>query len=137
MAFSKDSTFTIHNVTGETSGETFSGAFRVLLVLSHAQQLERDRIRRELLGGQAQAAADERAANQARIFSDLAVRIASAPRFWTESNNGLELVDDSVVKAVYDQTTKLVADHMAEVEKRAEVARKQLEAAQPSAPSPT
>lgn len=120
-------------VTGETSGEEFVGKFKARKVLNHAQQLEVDRIRRDLLGSSSNPdAASPRAANAAMIFAELAVRLVDAPNWWKESGNGTDLYDDNVVASVYQEAMKAQNDHLKAVKARAEAAKKDLEKLNPA-----
>jgi hypothetical protein len=128
MAFDPNALATfIINEVGETTFESYPGAFKVRQLLNHAQQLERDRLRRDLLGGSAQTMATPRAADQAAIFAELMIRIVEAPKWWTESGNGVGLFDDNVVKKVYDLSIKAEDDFKDEIRKRAAEAKKDLE----------
>jgi hypothetical protein len=106
MASVKDVSFSV-KITGEISGEEFAGVFKVRPTLPFALQMEKDRLRREFLGQHAPGMAPDRIVNMANIFADLAVRITDAPRWWTESNGGMALEDDKVLKAVSDGSSEV------------------------------
>ncbi len=99
-------TFSIH-VVGDKTNETFTGEFTCKLILSHRDELIRDSRKRELLGSINPQFADSRSVNQADIFGEVFVRITNAPQFWAESGNGLDLLDDNVVAAVYRECMRL------------------------------
>jgi hypothetical protein len=120
----KDQAFTI-SVVGETSGETFRGEFRASKFLTHRQQLLLDQKRRELLGTNPDSAS-VRARNQAEVFSQLFVRLTEAPRWWTESGNGMDLVDDNIMVEVFGGAMKVEEEAMAAIKKKAEEAREAL-----------
>jgi hypothetical protein len=127
MAFNpKDIQFNV-KVTGEVSNEEYAGLFKMRPILPHALQLEQDRLRREYLGGMADSASP-RAANQASIFAYLAVRVTEAPSWWKDSNNGFALYDDNVVGAVYNTALAKVEEYLSGLQKKAETAKKELEA---------
>jgi hypothetical protein len=113
-------------VIGETSGEEFVGTFKALPVLTHFQQLRLDEIRREFLGSNPMGAT-ARAQNQAMIFAELAVHLTDAPIWWKESNSGQNLYDDNVVAAVYAGLGKVREEFQADLKKRTEAAKKDLE----------
>ncbi len=94
-----EESFTV-NVTGDTSGENFRGVFRTKLRISFRDSLEKDRIRRQMLGDLPEGASI-RANSIADIFSDLAIRIIEAPSWWTNSGNGMDLEDENVLGEVY------------------------------------
>lgn len=127
----KDVPFPI-KVVGDTTFQEYGGQFRARQLLNHDQQLERDRIRRELLGDKPEQATD-RAKNQATIFAELAVRLTEAPAFWTASRNGLDLYDDNVVGAVYAEAMAVEMKFREELQKKAEEAKAALEKMAPKA----
>ena len=120
----KDQAFTI-SVVGEVSGETFRGEFRALKFLTHRQQLLLDQKRRELLGGNAEFSS-QRARNQAEIFSQLFVRLSEAPKWWLESGNGMDLVDDNIMVEVFNAAMKVEEEAVSSVKKKAEDAKEAL-----------
>lgn len=125
MAFNSEPiNFTI-SVDGEVTGEKYRGEFKAKPRLSHRDQMQRDRVRRELLGGDAQFA-DQKTLYQAEIFSQLAVRIIKAPSWWTDSNGGLDLEDDAVIAQVYKQAMKLEEEALAALKKEADAAKADL-----------
>jgi hypothetical protein len=128
MASVKDVSFSV-KITGEISGEEFAGVFKVRPTLPFALQMEKDRLRREFLGQHAPGMAPDRIVNMANIFADLAVRITDAPRWWTESNGGMALEDDKVLKAVSDGSSEVQRKFYKELEDKAAKAKSELEAA--------
>jgi hypothetical protein len=125
MATNKyEATFTIDEI-GETTGDKFPGVFKVKTRLSFRDALERDKIRRALLGEQPEGAS-VRAANISEIFSELAVRIVDAPSWWTNSSNGMDLSDDNVIRAVADATMKAAAEAASALKKGADEAKRGL-----------
>lgn len=119
-----DAPFSI-NIAGDVETDRYIGDFRTKVRLSHRDHLERDRIRRELLGADP-VNASPRAASIAEIVSQLAVRITKAPPWWVDSDNGLSLSEDSVLAAVYDAAIKVERDAFEEIKKKAEQAKKEL-----------
>lgn len=120
----KDQAFTV-SVVGETSGETFRGEFRAVKFLTHRQQLLLDQKRREILGVNPESAST-RAANQAEIFAQLFVRLSDAPKWWLESGNGMDLVDDNVMVEVFNGAMQVEKAAIEEMKKRAEEAQSRL-----------
>jgi len=113
--------FTV-DVLGDVSGVQRTGKFTVKRRLSFRDQLARDNFRRSLLGP---SVGDPyvRAANLAELFSETMVRIIDAPSWWKDSDNGLELEDDNVFRAVYIKTMECDVEAkraMAEAAKKAE-----------------
>jgi hypothetical protein len=120
----KDQAFTV-SVVGETSGETFRGEFRAVKFLTHRQQLILDQRRRELLGANPDSAT-VRAKNQAEVFAQLFVRLTETPKWWLESGNGMDLVDDNVMVAVFENCMSVEKNAIDELKKKAEEAKESL-----------
>ena len=93
------------SLTGDVTQEKWLGNFKCKLRLSHRDSLAKDVYRRQLLGANPDQASG-RAASLAFIASELSVRITSAPAWFMASDNGLELSDDNVLAAIYDECTK-------------------------------
>lgn len=126
---SKEAKFTV-TVVGETTGQNFSGIFRVKNRLSHREQLLRDETRRQILGS-APDAASPRAMNQALVFSEIAAHLIEAPKWWQLADGGLDLEDDNVVAAVYDGVVKTVSDFQESIRKQLDTDKKAVREALP------
>ena len=113
------------SVLGNKTGETFAGKFRTLRRLSHRQELARDRIYRDLLGEQPENAS-ERAKEQAEVLSDIQVCLREVPAWFKEAGMGLDLVDDSILTEVWNQTVKARVEAIQEVQERAKEASDKL-----------
>jgi hypothetical protein len=92
---------------------------------SHIPQLMLDQKRRELLGANPDAAS-ARARNQAEIFAQLFVRLSDAPKWWSESGYGMDLVDDNIMVEVFGGAMKVEEEAMAAIKKKAEEAPKRV-----------
>lgn len=112
-------------VTGDKSGETYTGDFSCFRRLSHRQELSRDRVMRELLGEKPDSAS-ERAKSQAEIFADLSVCLKKTPDWWKSSGNGLDLVDDNVLQEIWAKTIEIRLEAINEVKKKGEEAQEKL-----------
>lgn len=110
---------------GSITGEEWSGEFEFWTVLTHRQQMDRDRIRRDFLGAR-ELDAPQRTRSQAEAIADLTVRIFKAPTWWLLSNQGQDLVDDEVITAVYDMVIKAENDFFLEREKKVAAAKGEL-----------
>jgi hypothetical protein len=118
--------FTV-SIKGETSGENFAGKFTVKTKLSHGNQLMQDQIRRQLLGPQPVGVVPgDRATNTSEILSQLQVRIVSAPSWWTNSDNGLNLDDDNIIVEVFTKATAVEVEYKESIKTAAEEAKKKL-----------
>ena len=103
----EDAPFEIH-VMGERTKKLWSGQFRCLRFLTHRQMLQRDRLIREFLAGDNAEQTAER--YRATALADCAVSITKAPQFWTDSGNGLDLVDESSLVEVWKAIQKIQND---------------------------
>lgn len=102
------SEFTV-SVRGELSGEDFRGVFKAVPLLSHRQNLARDQMRRDLLGPKPEEASAD-AVNISQVFSKLYAHLTETPSWWKDSGNGLNLLDEAPVAAVYEQVLKIETD---------------------------
>jgi hypothetical protein len=112
-------------VTGMLTGQEWAGEFEFYRVLTHRQQLEKDRTRREFLGAFSEAV-DPNTFGRANAFADLKVRVISAPSWWENSNGGLDLIDDEVLLAVFEAVLKNENEFVAERMKKVADAKKDL-----------
>lgn len=130
MAVAKyESPFTVET-TGDTTGEKWKGLFKVKTRLSHRDQLNRDRVRREMIGNNPDAAS-ERARATADVFSQLSIRLIDAPSWWVNADNGLDLADENVVIEVFQAALKAEQDETAKALKKGSDARKDLKTDSP------
>lgn len=113
-------------VVGSITGEEWSGEFEFWTVLTHRQQMERDRLRREYLGAR-ELEAPNRTRSQAEALADLQVRIFKAPLWYVSSNQCQDLVDDEVLTAIYDMVIKAENDFFLEREKKVKEAKGELQ----------
>jgi hypothetical protein len=121
-----DTPFTLH-VVGETSDQTWTGEFRAKKWLSHRDQLGKDQIRRELLGGQPGVAGD-RAITTATMLSELRVRLTKFPEWWATTGFGIDMADDNVIYQLYQDALKIEDEAMEAKKAKAEKVQAQLRA---------
>ena len=115
------------SVEGEITGEMFKGVFKCVPRLSHAGNLRRDQMRRDILGPKPEEASPD-AQNISMVFSKIWAHVTEAPSWWKDSRNGLELLDESPVAAVYDQVARIEREAIEAVKKAAEQAKAELKA---------
>lgn len=126
MSNKYESSFAI-SLVGDETGETFAGKFTVKTRLSHAEKVNQDVIRRNMLGAQPNGAtAGELASNTCEILAQLAVRVVTSPSWWTGSNNGQDLYDSNVLVEVFTNAIKAETDAKVELKKAADEAKKEL-----------
>lgn len=113
------------NVVGDATGQQFRGDFEAKVRLSFRDEIERDKIRRAIIGPDPDNAGP-RTKNQAFIVADLQVRLTKTSPWWQSANGGLDLEDDNVLLAIFEAATKIEKDAADEIKKKAEVAEKEL-----------
>ena len=121
MILNDPKSFTI-NVKGTTTQQDYNGVFKVRLLLSHRQKLQKDEARRGLLGAQPDQASMD-AMKTAVIFSTVWAHLLEAPGWWKDANNGIDLLDDEPVGEVYDKIVALQEEAFGTVEKEGEKAK--------------
>ena len=119
-----EKSFTINCVGA--SGERWAGEFKVKTRLSHRDNLRRDGFRRDLLGSSASTASPEASAT-AELFSTIWAHLLNAPTWWNSMGNGLDLSDEEPVLEVFNQIVEVRKNEQAEMEKKAEEAKKLLQ----------
>lgn len=124
MVNKHQATFVV-DVKGENTEEQFTGKFTCKTLLSHRDHLIKDQKRRELLGT-LDAPAETRSISTSEIFSQLAVRLLEVPGWWTASNDGMELLDDEPLAAVYNKVMALDEVQIRRLKKEAEAAAVEL-----------
>lgn len=119
-----DAPFSLH-VVGETTDETWKGEFRAKKRLSHRDQLTKDQVRRELLGG-APGQPTERALSTSMILSELRVRLTVFPKWWSETGFGIDLDDDNVIFEMYTKALAIEQEALDAKKKKAEAVQAKL-----------
>lgn len=116
--------FTV-NITGETTGRVYTGKFLVKTVLSRRDHFVADERRRMLLGSNPTGAAPS-IQGEAYIFGQLAVRVLEAPKFWSDSDNGLDIEDANVIGEVFKTTMEKEEEYQKSLKEEATEAVKSL-----------
>jgi hypothetical protein len=116
--------FNIH-LFGDKSGELFRGDFEAHKRLSHRQELLRDRLYREMLGTNPDFASP-RAKDQAEMVAELKVSLVKCPVWFQECDYGLDLIDDSVLRKVWEEVMKIRLDAFNELKEKAQKAEEAL-----------
>lgn len=112
---------------GAISNESFKGEFKVKKALSFRESLQKDQIRRDLLGDTNGSPASYEAQEYATMLSELRVRLVDPPAWWKEANNGAELRDENVLLKVWSETVTIVNAFLESKKAAVEAARKKLE----------
>lgn len=97
----KQAFFEIHEVAEEDQ-ESYIGEFRCKCLLNPIDNIEADRLYRNLLGDYSYAASD-RAKNSAFALSQLKVRLVEYPEFWKSPNVGGGHIPYSILMTVLEK----------------------------------
>lgn len=77
---------------GEVTKTKYIGTFRIKAVLTHGDRLQLERFYASLLPKNTETVSEEMKVRAATI-AELSVRVIDGPGWWTDSNNGLLLLD--------------------------------------------
>lgn len=127
MNFNETEQFSLDS-TGELSAQKYYGTFDCLKRLTHAKQIARDRIVREILGPNPQDASN-RARNQAEIVAQMQVCLVSAPDWLKNARYGLDLIDDNVIAEISDRIDEIQIKAIKEIREKGEKAKEVLKEA--------
>ena len=83
------------DVEGEVTKTKWLGQFTIKRVLTHKDRFEIERFFREYLPMGMEA--DQNLRTRAAALAELRVRIKHAPRWWEDSNYGLDMVDSEPI----------------------------------------
>lgn len=121
------------DVTGE-SGQKYPGIFKAKPRLSHRDALLQDQFRRDLLGPKADQPVAGGAQAVADVFSKIWVHLTEAPLWWREAGNGIDLIDEAPVAAVYKEILRIEREAIEKVLKKGEEAKESIKAPEAAAP---
>jgi hypothetical protein len=124
MNFQETQEFSI-SLTGDISNEKWVGQFKCLRRLSHRSELQKDRIYRDLLGPNPENAAQVNK-DRADILAEISVSLVSVPKWFSETNNGLDLVDNNVITTIWGEIIRIRSETLKEVQDKAQKATEAL-----------
>ena len=113
------------DLEGDVTGHRYEGTFKSKPILTHAEQLARDIVTRDLLGPNPKDGSI-RAVSQASIIAEIRVRCVATPSGWKDARDGLGLYDENVIAVVYDKILEIDAKWKADVKAKAEEAKVKL-----------
>ena len=113
------------DVIGDVTGNTWKGVFQAKIRLGKRDELRQDELRRELLGANP-SGATPRAQNIAEVYSFCMAHIMDAPQWWKMNADGLDLEDDNVAGAVYDNIVRLISEADQKLKAQTEAAKAEL-----------
>lgn len=113
--------------TGPETGAFYRGKFTFKPNITKRESLAADEFRRRALGFNSSEAPSKQQTD-AFICGQLYAHIIDAPKFWKESDSGLDLPDgDNVIYAIYDAMLAEIAKAKEEKAKEAEARVKELD----------
>ena len=112
---------------GDVSQLPYTGSFTVKTILTRREQFLADQRRREIVGAFADGAIPA-LQSEAFMLGQLFVRIVDSPKFWNDSDGGLDLQDYNVIKEIYDKAISLQEDQISSLKGKADEAAKKLKA---------
>jgi hypothetical protein len=113
------------SIVGDESGETWAGKFRAKEKVTFQDQIQADRMRREMLGLNSHEA-DPEVQGQVMMLAELSVRLTETPKWWQEMRNGFGLADLNVLMAIYKECVRVRKEYVNRVKKNGEDAVKKL-----------
>lgn len=113
MAVKTGTEFEVHVDKGDVTGESWHGTFSAKAVLSFAELMRRDKIKREFIGPQAEAA-DPEVIAYATMLADLSVRLVEVPTWWQGSNHS----DTNLLMAIWKEVSRIAAEHAKAIEQK-------------------
>jgi hypothetical protein len=88
------------NSVGQRTQNPYQGSFSIETVLSRRDNFAADERRRVIIGANPAGVAPS-IMGEAYMLSQLFVRIVEAPKWWTESDNGMDLKDENVIGELF------------------------------------
>ena len=117
-------TFAINEV-GEKSGNPYTGTFVVKTMLTRRDGFTADAIRRNIVGVDPQNASPS-IAGEAFMLGQLSVRIIDAPKWWEESDGGMDLADVNVIATIFKEAMDAESKRLKKLEEETKIALKKL-----------
>lgn len=102
------------DITGESTRHVYQGKFSIETVLDRRANFAADERRRMLIGANPTGVAPS-VMGEAYMLGQLFVRIVEGPKWWTDSDNGIELKDANVIGELFRLVTLKVEERDAEI----------------------
>lgn len=95
------------SVVGNVTGRSYSGSFTVKTVMTQRDVFSADLMRRQIIGPSPENTPPIQALQlQAYMYAQVNAHTVDAPKFWKDSDGGLDLPDGNVVVAIYEEILK-------------------------------
>lgn len=112
-----EKTFSV-DIKGDTTHQRYAGQFTTLCALTisqkHQQEIEKSRLQADL------AFPSEKLIGFSVILSTLQVKLVNYPDWWRDNFDGVGLLDENVIVAVYNQVEAAEKEWKEQVQKSAE-----------------
>ena len=115
------------NVIGTETGNPYTGKFKVKTLLTRRDAFAADERRRVLIGANPSAVSPSTSA-EAFMISQLSVRVLDAPKWWGDSDSGLDLEDDNVISEIFTLVMKAEDERKDSLKKESKKAVKRMSA---------
>jgi len=113
------------DVKGESTQQQYSGVFKVRLLLTHRQKLQKDEMKRQLLGVAPENPSQD-AFKTAIIFSKIWAHLVEAPSWWKDAGNGIDLLDEAPVDDVISKLAAMEEELNKSLSKEGDKAKEEL-----------
>lgn len=115
----------IVNEIGQNTGMPYEGKFVIKTILSRRDNFIADE-RRRMIIGMNPAGAMPSLQGEALMLSLLSVRIMESPKWWTDSDNGLDLKDENIIGVLYQLCEEKAKEYQADLAKNAKASLEKL-----------
>ncbi len=115
------------NVVGDSTGRSYSGDFTVKMVMTQRDEFHADLRRRQILGPSPDGTPPASKLQwDAFMLGQIQARTVESPKFWQDSDFGMDLEDSNVATAVYNEILKAEDEFKSEILKDSEEALEKL-----------
>jgi hypothetical protein len=115
------------SIVGDRTSRSYSGQFTTKTVMTMKDEFQADLRRRQVIGPSPDGTPP--AANlqwRAFMLGQIAVKVLDAPKWWLESNDGLELEDGNVITELYEAILAAEEEVAEDIKKESEEAMDKL-----------
>jgi len=113
------------DVVGQRTGNPYTGKFLIKTILTRRENFIADERRRMIVGTNPLGVAPS-LNGEAYMLGQLFVRIMDGPKWWKDSDGGLELEDENVIGELYRLVDLTVTGSVDELTKESKVAVEKL-----------
>lgn len=125
MAYAFPTSSFVLDIVGDNTGEKFTGNFEFKQRLSWRDRIQKDTMRRSIIGDKPEGASQD-VVMRAEMLAQLSVSVVDAPKFWKESNGGLDLYDDNIAIKLYEAVMEMLEKTSLDISAKGEEAKAEL-----------